>query len=236
MRNFVLLVLGFLAVIGAMSAQAKAGLVEKTMSLSFPADKPNSPTVIFKGLAFDSGAIVDSPQLDAPSWDVRFKQGYPGTNGGAVAVLENTVFEAVTAANPGAEYKADKRHDPSGPAPTDVYNENLLAWGDYFFLEGHLFAPHPHVFVVKTKAGNYAKLQIIDYVKNGKAICAVREKDFLGRVRVKKRETTVGTTDNLVRLTVRYAYNTVSGDLALGQAPEQAPVQRQQPNASCPNY
>lgn len=234
MRNFVLIALGAMAMFTALSAQA--ALIEKTVTLSFTADKPNSSSVIFKGFAFDSAATVDNPKIDAPSWDVRFKQGYPGTNGGAVAILENTVFDSVTAADANASFKADTNHDPSGPAPTDVYNENLLKWGDYFFLEGHLFAPYPHVFIVRTKAGNYAKLEIVDYVKNGKAICAVKEKDIIGRVKIKKRETTVGIADNQVRVTVRYVYNTVAGDLFLGKAPEKTPVQRQQPNISCPTY
>lgn len=216
---------------------AHAAIVEKTVALSWPADKPDSAAVIFKGLDLETGATVDEPKFDAPSWAVRLKQGYAGTNRGAVAILENSSYESVIEApTQNSAYVADTQYNPAGPAPTDTYNENLLRWGDYYFFEGHLFAPYPHVFVVKTKDGHYAKVQFVDYVKEGQAICAVKDKDFRGRDRVKNRATTVSKNDGLVRITLRFSYNTEAGSRVLGEMPAQAPEVRQQPNISCPRY
>jgi hypothetical protein len=131
---------------------------------------------------------------------------------------------------------SDTETNPAGPAPSDIYNETMLGWGDYYFFEGHLFAPFQKIYVVKTKDGHYAKLQFVDYVKNGKAICAVKDKDFRGRDRIKNKATTIGKDDGLVRITLRFSYNTEAGSRVLGELPAQAPEARQQPNVSCPRY
>jgi hypothetical protein len=186
---------------------AWAGIIDRTVTVDFPADSPDSPTVLWKGVDFETGTIIASPRFGAPNWHLRLRQGYVSTNCGAAALIETGDFDSVREAPADAsKYVADRIYDPWGPAPEDTYNEKVMDWFEYFFWKGHLLAPKPYVYFVRTSGGLYAKIQFTDYVKNGKAI-----RDVNG----KKKDLKVAEPDNQVHVTFRVRINDSAGDRAL---------------------
>ena len=215
----------------AMSAQAE--LIEKTVTFNFPAKSPGSSDVRWKGLDLLTGLTSDEPQFGAQGWQLRARLAYASTNQGAAVLLENQIFEAVTEA-PNDGYAADVTKDPDtvfGPTPSDIYNEKINAWGLYNMAD-HSYMPEPNVIVLRTSENMYAKIQLVDYVKNGKTICFKKGRDG-GVSKVKEpRDVAKYGQDGLIHLTVRYVLNTTADDRKLGEAVEN-PQPRRQLNASC---
>lgn len=215
------------------SLNAQAELVEKTVTFDFPAKSPGSSDVRWKGLDLLTGAFTDEPRFGAPGWQLRARLAYGSTNQGATVLKENQIFEAVTEA-PADGYAADVETDPDtgfGPTPKDTYNEKLNRWGVYNMMD-HSYMPEPSVIVLRTAEKMYAKIQLVDYVKNGKTICFKNGRDG-GLSKVKEtRDVAKYGQDGMIHLTVRYVINTTPDDRKLGERVE-SPKPRGQLNASC---
>lgn len=179
----------FLAVLVlAISAQAFAGdavLKSCEFNLAFnglmptPAEKKvpwagldllTCTVVVTDQVAKDGVAAGVYPAADAIApWQVRVRQAYLGTNQAEVSAMGTEKFEGVESVSDKAAFAADKDYDADsqyGPAGVDAYNPNLMRWGAYD-PEHHVFVPMNQTFIVKTKEGNYAKLQVFSYTYNG---------------------------------------------------------------------
>jgi hypothetical protein len=108
---------------------------------------------------FSRGAVV--PPDDPLGWDLAFRRfailvnggaGYPGA-GGAID-LGQVAFDAVHRAPPGGYQGSVVHPDSANPA--------LERWYSYGW-STHLLKPRPHVYVVRTADGRFAKLQILGY-------------------------------------------------------------------------
>ena len=198
------------AFVFAGDAVSPASLIEKVVTLDFPNDKMPDVTQGWVGLSLESGATVATPQFDAPSWDLRFKQMYPGTNRAMVAKVElgkGEAFDAVKMAPTVRDaYALDVFEKPPGPGnERTFFNKKILEWCAYD-LWSHACVPAHVVFVLRLADGRYAKLQITRYVKNGK------EKGTIDSGQGKGPEY---GKDNMVHITLRSKVNTVPGDLRL---------------------
>lgn len=109
--------------------------------------------------AFARGGTV-APD-DSVAWDLAFRRFHVMVNGGAgfsggggIASLGAVSFDSVLAA-PAAGYVGSK-------AGRDSSNAAIARWYDYSWTS-HLLEPKPHVWVVRTATGRYAKLRMISY-------------------------------------------------------------------------
>lgn len=193
---------------------AHAELIEFTTTLHFSADKPDQVKE-WQAVGFADQAVLKNPVFGDSRWQLRVKQAAVSTNKGKAALIKTSKFETVTTAPSDAEFKEDRLYDPWGPLPEDTYNENLMEWGEYYFTQGHLHEPRPYVFVVETSDGHVAKLQFLDYVKNGLAIRLVEGTDIWGRRKIEHKSVRVGQDDGLVHLSLRLKYNTEAGSRKL---------------------
>ena len=107
--------------------------------------------------------VADSASAD---WDLAFRSttilangGASGPGEGAVAVLQDTTFAAVTAAPADDAFVQDRGTDKTETAiPGGAGN----GWYDYDFVSG-IVAPRPAVLVVRTADGRYAKVEVLSY-------------------------------------------------------------------------
>ena len=199
-----------------LSLVVRAEMVTRTITIDFQDRRPDDTSLVWKGIDLETGVVTVDPKFNAPGWQFKLRAALGATNGGSVALFKDRGFEDVKwAPDSPADYTADSISDPWGPAPKDTYNLKLNDAFDYYMTQGHLFGLQPYVYILKTAEGHFAKIQFIDYIKNGHAIRAIPEKDVLGRVRMKNRNIKVASEDALVHLTYLYKYNTIQGDLKL---------------------
>lgn len=218
-RIFVALTLALIA------TSAKAELIERRVQLDFPNDRPDSGNVHWVGVDLENSATTVDPRLGAPGWHLRFRLGYISTNTGGAFRVETSNFASVVGAPTREHFTADEVTDPSGPAPEDTYNSVLLGWFEYFMFQGHLLAPRSHVYVVRTFDNHVAKIQMLDYVRDGYAIRArpgrlwgtnqVRVPVCGGNGQFRECAEADRLRDGLIHVVFRSKYNTVAGDLAL---------------------
>lgn len=189
---------------------ARAEFIEKTITLDFNADSPDQ--VGWQGLDFATGKITADAKLLAQGWDVRLKLGYVSTNAGMAARAAEAGFDAVDSAlTVSANYLSDERFDPPGAAPVDFYNRRLLEWFQYVEIQSgqdYLLFAKPIVFIVQTDDGHFAKVQFLDFIKNG---IALRPSTDPNRFRLER----VLPSDGKIHLKLRYRYNTLAGDTSL---------------------
>jgi heme-binding HmuY-like protein len=103
----------------------------------------------WRAFSFSRGATVEG------AGDLAFRRyAIVAGPGAAIADLGEVAFEAVRAA-PADGYQANEgRAEPRNPA--------IAGWYRYGFFS-HVLTPRPHVWVVRTGEGRYAKLEILSY-------------------------------------------------------------------------
>jgi hypothetical protein len=104
---------------------------------------------------FARGAIVAPP--DTAGWDLAFRR-YHVIAHDAIADLGATTFGRVSRA-PTYGYTANS-------VGRDTTNAAIAHWYRYGFLT-HRLEPSGHVYVVRTRAGGYAKMEILSYYCTG---------------------------------------------------------------------
>jgi hypothetical protein len=105
----------------------------------------------WRRFAFDLNAVIDS----GPGWDLGFHRNHVIAGPGAGIVdLGAVAFDSVT------ELPADGY--VSNPANARESNPAIGKWYDYSFVS-HLLTPKPRVYGVRTAAGRYAKVQLLNY-------------------------------------------------------------------------
>jgi hypothetical protein len=117
---------------------------------------------------FSRGSVVDVPHQFSLDWDLAFQRHKILANGGATnpkgrgAILDlgEVPFEAVTEA-PADGYVEDTIASITADGIV-TENRAIKAWYRYSWLT-HLLRPKPHVYVVRTADGKYAKLRILSY-------------------------------------------------------------------------
>lgn len=122
---------------------------------------------------FETRAPVEPADPDDdPSWDLaalRFNLktngGTSGSGGAAVAILDGTSFDAVTAV-PTSGFIEDSASAPgSGGGPDANTNPGYAFdnWFDYNFMTHILTPVEGRVYVVRTPEGNHFKLEMLGY-------------------------------------------------------------------------
>jgi hypothetical protein len=108
---------------------------------------------------FSRGSVVSRD--DELGWDLAFRRFHIIANGGVgfagrggIVALGAVAFDSVRAA-PAAGYVQTT-------AGRDTANAALARWYDYGWTS-HLLTPKPHVWVVRTADGRYARLRILSY-------------------------------------------------------------------------
>jgi hypothetical protein len=102
-------------------------------------------------LRFDRGAVVDPP--DTVGWDLALRRFRVIPSGG-ITNLGAVPFDSVAEA-PAGGYVSSRFARDTTNAVTDH-------WYSYGYLS-HLLTPKRDVYVVRTRAGGYAKLQMLSY-------------------------------------------------------------------------
>lgn len=122
---------------------------------------------------FESRAHVEpaTPE-DDPTWDLGFLRfniksngGTSGSGGGAVAILEGTSFEAVTAAPQGG-WLTDTATGPGmGGSPSANTSPGYVFdnWFAYDISTHTLQPAAGRVYVVRTPEGNFFKMEMLGY-------------------------------------------------------------------------
>lgn len=110
-----------------------------------------------------AGAVVPPEDSASTRWDLAFRAttirvngGASGPGDGAVALLQDTSFAAVTAAPPDPYFATDQ--DGRTAIPTGAGN----GWYDYD-MATLVVEPRPAVLVVRTADGRYGKVRIRSY-------------------------------------------------------------------------
>ena len=99
----------------------------------------------------ERGLVADPP--DTAGWDLAFRR-FTVIPSGEVANLGPVPFDSVTAP-PATGYVATVRG-------RDTSNAATAKWYSYSYLS-HLLVPKPDVYVLKTREGRFAKLQMAGY-------------------------------------------------------------------------
>ncbi len=120
----------------------------------------------FAFFSLRSGDLVPAADSASAGWDLAFRSttilvngGASGPGDGAVAVLEDTSFAAVTLAPPDEAFVQDR-----GPGKTETAIPGGAGngWYAYDFASG-IVSPRPVVLVVRTADGRYAKVAVESY-------------------------------------------------------------------------
>ncbi|MBN8228560.1 HmuY family protein [Corallococcus macrosporus] len=114
----------------------------------------------------DSGKQVSA--ADDALWDLSFQRytvktrgGVSGTGGVQVAIVPGTSFAALTQA-PASGYLTDAADGPdTGDSPDTVFNAGD-GWYSYD-LQSHTLMPRAQLYVVRSDAGTYFKVQMQSY-------------------------------------------------------------------------
>ena len=123
-------------------------------------DATNKAAMVYFDI--DTGRELKADEaFDTNGWDLAFQRFTITMNGGGgnptgqvrVAVLENTSWEALTVA-PAAGYQQD--------ASAPVFNDVAGGWYSYD-LSKHQLAPRALLYVVRSSAGRFFKLQMLSY-------------------------------------------------------------------------
>ena len=101
------------------------------------------------------GIVLTVPEISA--WDLAFRRHDIGTTG-AIADLGEVRFEEVR------DTLASTYIAASGGR--DTVNAAIRRWYVYGMMS-HLLQPNEHVYIVRTRAGHYIKLQILSYYCRG---------------------------------------------------------------------
>lgn len=108
---------------------------------------------------FSRGSVVTP--ADPLDWDLAFRRFHVIANGGArfagrggIVALGAVPFDSVSEA-PVADYVETT-------AGRDTTNDAIARWYDYGWAS-HVLTPKPHVWVVRTADGRYARLRILSY-------------------------------------------------------------------------
>src|SRR5262249_3551410 len=109
--------------------------------------------------SFRLGSIVENP--GSQDWDLAFRRYQIISNGGREFAVQTGIGDG------GAVHFADVTVAPeSGYALTegtaDPRNPAIAAWYGYGYFS-HVLTPKPHVWVVRTVNGHYAKMEILSY-------------------------------------------------------------------------
>jgi hypothetical protein len=107
--------------------------------------------VTWRYLDLDRGTVVIPP--DTAGWDVGFRRHTIIVAAGAVDAGE-VPWDSVTRAPAGAYPVASRGADAGHPAMRRWYRYRMLT---------HVLEPKHNVYVIRTAAGEYAKLQILSY-------------------------------------------------------------------------
>ncbi len=121
---------------------------------------------------FSRGSVVEVPHQFVVDWDLAFQRHKILVNGGAtnpkgqgaILNLGEVPFEAVTEA-PVEGYVEDTIATITADS---IVTENLAikSWYRYNWLT-HVLRPKPHVYVVRTADGKYAKMRLVSYYCEG---------------------------------------------------------------------
>lgn len=121
---------------------------------------------------FSRGSVVEVPHQFVVDWDLAFQRHKILVNGGAtnpkgqgaILNLGEVPFEAVTEA-PVEGYVEDTIATITADS---IVTENLAikSWYHYNWLT-HVLRPKPHVYVVRTADGKYAKMRLVSYYCEG---------------------------------------------------------------------
>jgi hypothetical protein len=130
-------------------------------------DAANGETWVY--FSFASGSQVAPPDpASSDAWDLGFQRfhiisngGASGTGGGAVAIVTDQEFDAVTAA-PSEGYVEDQPDSDDDDTVVNSAFETGDGWYDYDPATNRL-SPRPNVYVVQTPSGAHYKVEILDY-------------------------------------------------------------------------
>lgn len=112
------------------------------------------------------GTIIPPEDSTSTNWDLAFKNtmirpngGISGPGDGALVLLRDTTFHAIRNAPLDSHFRADTTIAAGGFA---LPNGSGNGWYEYDLGAG-LVLPLPHILVVRTADGRYAKMQIESY-------------------------------------------------------------------------
>jgi len=121
---------------------------------------------------FSQGSVVEVLHQFGLDWDLAFQRHKIIVNGGAtnpkgqggILNLGEMPFEEVTEA-PANGYIEDTIATIS-PAGISTENLAIKAWYQYNMLT-HLLHPKPHVYIIRTADGKYARMRLVSYYCDG---------------------------------------------------------------------
>ena len=130
-------------------------------------DASHGKTWIYFNLARGAQVTPATPE-DSIEWDLAFQRhriksngGESGKGGVAVAKLDHQDFDALVVA-PAKGYVTDS-NKPTGNTIGDLHFAFLGDDAWYTYSQEHKLGAKPRVYVVKTTAGKYVKLQMFGY-------------------------------------------------------------------------
>jgi hypothetical protein len=133
-------------------------------------DASNKDVWIYYSLATNAEVTPETPK-DSKDWDLSFRRSKIHSNGGdsgkggvEVAKLDNQDFDALTTAPADGYATDDGKFRTDMPNDPDTYSVFLGEDSWYNYGAGHSVTPkEKRVYVIKTTAGKYVKLQMLSY-------------------------------------------------------------------------
>jgi HmuY protein len=149
---------------GGTTPPGKIQTVQVTDGWQSTVDATDSNT--FTGFDLETG--LEAP-TDAGAWDLSFSRqrirtnsGVDGDGGVETAVLVDAGFATVLRA-PDGGYVVDQAPPPGSAEPATPFDNRVdWAWYDYDSND-HVLTPKPAVFVVKSTAARFYKLELLGY-------------------------------------------------------------------------
>lgn len=132
---------------------------------NLPAD-PDPQSNRYTLFSFARGEVVPLKEMETDQWDLGFKGTSIIVNGGGErkgkggAFLVNGAFDALEKLPENTRWHTDEPEKPAIPAGSGN------GWYEYVFTT-HEIKPLPNrVLLIRTAAGNYAKVEIISYYRD----------------------------------------------------------------------
>ena len=167
---------------GAVATTDKGGGVKETLIDASAGGMNQAHTNPYVYVSLADGSRVDITDLQAKTstaWDlalrrtvIRVNGGDSGPGQGAVAIVENTPLDTVTAVPASATFAADEFIDEQCNVQRDPINNPMTAFGgsDGLWYEYSASTskvePKPHTYVVRRADGTFAKVVIDSYYSN----------------------------------------------------------------------
>jgi heme-binding HmuY-like protein len=139
-------------------------------SFTTQVDAADAETWVYFSFASGSQVLPPDP-ASSDAWDLGFQRfhiisngGVSGTGGGAVAIVTDQAFDAVTTA-PGNGYVEDQPDSDDEDTVVNSAFEMGDGWYDYDPATNRL-SPRANVYVIQAPSGAHYKLEILDYYDN----------------------------------------------------------------------